>query len=92
MRVVFFVLGLLSPAYAQEVDLELVLLADASGSISDAEIQFQREGYAQAMTDPAVLSAIANTGYGSIAVTYVEWATGTCAVVDWMRIDGPNSA
>ena len=77
---------------AQDVDLELVLLADASGSISPAEIRFQREGYAQAMTDPDVLAAIANTAYGSIAVAYVEWAANTAVVVDWMRIDGADSA
>ena len=36
----------------EKVDLELVLLADASGSIDDAEILFQRQGYAAAITDP----------------------------------------
>jgi hypothetical protein len=79
-------------AVAQDVELELVLLADASGSISAAEIAFQREGYAQAITDPRVLSAISNSAYGAIAVTYVEWAANTAVVVDWMKIDGPESA
>ena len=84
----------LRPAAAQDVDLELVLLADASGSIDLAEIRFQRQGYATAITDPEVLAAIANTAYGSIAVTYVEWAAaGNEAVfVDWTVIDGPDSA
>ena len=77
---------------AQDVEIELVLLADASGSISEAEIAFQREGYAQAITDPRVLSAISNSAYGAIAVTYVEWAANTAVVVDWMKIDGPKSA
>ncbi len=81
-----------TPAAAEEVDLELVLLADASGSISDAEIRFQRQGYAAALTDPRVLSVIGNTLYGSIAVTYVEWAANTAVVVDWARIDGAESA
>ena len=79
-------------ALAQDVELELVLLADASGSISEAEIAFQKEGYAQAITDPRVLSAIANSAYGAIAVTYVEWAANSAVVVDWMKIDGPESA
>lgn len=83
---------LVSTAHAQEVEVELVLLADASRSITEAEIRFQREGYAQAMTDPAVLAAIADTPSRSIAVTYVEWAANTAVVVDWMRIDGPGSA
>lgn len=81
-----------APATAEEIDLELVLLADASGSISDAEIRFQRQGYAKAITDPEVLAAIASTAYGAIAVTYVEWAANTAVVVDWTKIDGPESA
>ncbi|WP_220747825.1 MULTISPECIES: DUF1194 domain-containing protein [Jannaschia] len=80
------------PASAQDTDLELVLLADASGSISQAELMFQRDSYAQAITDPAVLDAITNTAYGHIAVTYVEWATNQSVVVPWMRIDGPETA
>jgi hypothetical protein len=80
------------PAAAQEVDLELVLLADASGSITPAEIAFQRQGYAAALTDPAVLSAIGGTMTGSIAVTYVEWAAHQAVVVDWTVIDGPAAA
>jgi Protein of unknown function (DUF1194) len=76
------------------VDLELVLLADATGSIDDAEITFQRQGYAGAITDPAVISAIRNTAYGRIAVTYVEWADAVSQdiVVDWTVIDGAESA
>lgn len=83
---------LAAPAFAQDTDLELVLLADASGSIDQREIDFQRQGYAQAITDPEVLAAIANTAYGSIAVIYVEWATNQVVVADWTRIDGPESA
>ncbi|MEM9795344.1 MAG: DUF1194 domain-containing protein [Pseudomonadota bacterium] len=77
---------LTAPARAQDTDLELVLLADASGSISPTELAFQRESYAQAITDPRVLAAIANTAYGSIAVTYVEWATNQAVVVPWTLI------
>lgn len=93
MRWLLLILSvLMSPVSAEEVDLELVLLADASGSISNEEIRFQRQGYAAAITHPDVLSAIAETAYGSIAVTYVEWAANTAVVVDWTRIDGPGSA
>ena len=75
------------PAVAQDTDLELVLLADASGSIDAREIAFQRQGYAQAITDPDVLAAIAGTAYGSIAVAYLEWATNTAVVADWTIIE-----
>lgn len=82
------------PAAAEDVDLELVLLADASGSIDMAEIRFQRQGYADAITDPAVLAAIANTAHGRIAVTYVEWASAgeEHVVVPWTIIAGPEDA
>ncbi|MEO0915090.1 MAG: DUF1194 domain-containing protein [Pseudomonadota bacterium] len=76
----------------REAGLELVLLADGSGSIDSTELAFQRQGYAEAMTDPRVLSAIENSIYGNVAVTYVEWATNTAQVVDWTIIDGPESA
>ncbi|KUF11108.1 DUF1194 domain-containing protein [Pseudoponticoccus marisrubri] len=79
-------------AAAQDTDLELVLLADASGSIDATEIAFQRQGYASAITDPEVLAAIANTAYGSIAVTYVEWAANTAVVADWQKIDSAETA
>lgn len=86
-------LALLStPALAQEVDLELVLLADASGSIDQSEIDLQREGYAQAITHPDVISAIASTLTGSIAVTYVEWAANQAVVADWTIIATPEDA
>ena len=40
----------------------------------------------------SAIFSIENTAYGSIAVTYVEWAANTAVVVDWMRIDGPEAA
>ncbi|SPH18444.1 hypothetical protein DEA8626_01982 [Defluviimonas aquaemixtae] len=88
-------LSLSSPATAQsEVDLELVLLADSSGSIDDGEIMFQRQGYATAITDPEVIAAIGNTAYGSIAVTYVEWGQfdSQDVVVPWTILDGADTA
>ena len=87
------------PASAQEprepVDLELVLLADATGSIDDVEIRLQRQGYADAMVDPQVLWAIANGGQnGRVAVAYVEWAAANSqdVVVDWTVVADEASA
>ncbi|MEO1490708.1 MAG: DUF1194 domain-containing protein [Pseudomonadota bacterium] len=78
----------------RRVSLELVLLADATGSIDDAEIRFQRQGYAEAITDPAVIDAIIHSGFGAIALTYVEWADALSqdTIVPWTRIDGEESA
>ena len=83
-----------TPAAAENVDLELVFLADASRSIDDDEIRFQRQGYAAAITHPDVLAAIASGYDRRIAVTYVEWgdATSQEVVVPWTIIDGPESA
>ena len=83
------------PARAAEpVDLELVLLADASRSIDDAEIRFQRQGYVAAITHPDVLAAIQHGFLQRIAVTYVEWgdAGSQEVVVPWTIVDGPESA
>jgi Protein of unknown function (DUF1194) len=79
---------------AERVDLELVLLADASGSIDDAEIRFQRQGYVAAITHPEVLGAIAQGYDQRIAVTYVEWGAVNSqeVVVPWTIIDGRESA
>lgn len=88
--------GVPMPAGAQQevADLELVLLSDASGSIDAAEIAFQREGYASAITDPDVLKAMTGGWYGKVAVTFVEW--GDClhqdVVVPWTIIAGAADA
>ena len=94
LRALALAVALAAPAAAQDVELELVLLADASGSIDMEETRFQRRGYATAITDPEVLSAIAGTAYGRIAVTYVEWAAMDthAVVVPWTIIDGEGSA
>lgn len=86
---------LASPIAAQtqrEAGLELVLLADASGSIDAEELAFQRQGYALAITDDAVVEAIRNSIYGNVAITYVEWASNTAVVVPWTIVDSADTA
>ena len=79
---------------AEEVDLELVLAADGSGSIDDEELRLQREGYARAIADPKVLRAITSGFLGKVAIAYVEWGgpASQHTIVDWTIIDGPDSA
>ena len=85
-----------SPLGAQpaEVDLLLALAVDASGSIDPDEFQLQREGYAEALTHPAVLAAIRGKPRGAIAVAMVEWGSpgGAATVVEWMRLGDGASA
>ena len=78
----------------ESVDLELVLLADATSSIDDGEIFFQRQGYADAMRHPDILTAIAMGHDRKIAVTYVEWGDEHSqeTVVPWTIIDGADAA
>ena len=98
LKALFAATFALAPAAAmaqqQSVDLELVLLADATGSIDEQEIIFQRQGYATAITDPAILDAISQGFDQRIAVIYVEWADSASQdiVVPWTVIDGAASA
>lgn len=79
---------------AEQVDVELVFMSDASLSIDDAEIKFQRKGYADALLHPDVLAAIKRGALGRIAVTFIEWADESTqdVVVAWQVIDGKKSA
>ena len=82
-------------ARAETVDLLLVLAADVSRSIDEDEFNLQRKGYANAITDPEVLSAIIGGKHHAIAVTFVEWAGAgeQNVVVDWTVVrDGEAAA
>ena len=57
-----------------KVDLELILMADGSGSIDNEEFLLQRHGYARALRDPRVIDAIRYGRLGRIALSYVEWS------------------
>ena len=77
------------PAMAQvKVDLELILMADGSGSIDDEEFLLQRHGYARALRDPRTIDAIRYGPLGRIALSYVEWSGPALHVpiVPWTMI------
>ena len=90
--------GVLSSSRARaqpaSVDLLLVLAIDVSRSVTDDEATLQRDGYRGALTDPAVLAAIANGPLGAIAITYFEWARYDFQdlIMPWTRIAGPADA
>jgi hypothetical protein len=81
-------------AAAVQVDLELVLAIDISGSIDPEEAKLQREGYVGAFSHPEVIGAITGGYHGRIAVAYFEWASAwdQRLVMDWRLIDGAASA
>src|SRR5437667_12222256 len=73
---------------AADTDLQIVLAADVSRSIDDGEFDLQRKGYAAALTDPRVLSAIQARSNRAIGVCFVEWSgeEEQLVVVDWTDI------
>ena len=52
----------------QAVDVELCLAVDGSGPIEDDEFAFQRQAYAQALTDAKVVDIVTSGFNGGIAV------------------------
>lgn len=72
----------------------LVLAMDASGSIDPDEFRLQREGLAEALLHPAVLSAVTGGAHGAIAVAMVEWGSpgGAATAVEWMAVRDAASA
>ena len=81
-------------AHADGADLEIVLAADVSRSIDDAEFELQRKGYSAALTDPRVLTAIHGRANGAVAVCFIEWSgeEDQQVVVDWTEIRDEEDA
>jgi hypothetical protein len=87
----FFVTG---EARSDGVDLEVILAADVSRSIDDAEFDLQRKGYAAALSDPRVLAAIHGRPGAAIGVSFIEWSgdEDQQVVVDWTEIRDEEDA
>jgi uncharacterized protein DUF1194 len=81
-------------AAATEVDLQLVLAVDASGSVSQYRFELQKRGYAAAFRNPRVLKAIQSLMTQSIGVTMLQW-TGPrlqVHVVPWTLVKDAATA
>ena len=83
-------------AQDREVDLELVLALDSSGSVNTREFNLQLQGYIDAFRNPAVIETVTNGDTGAIAVTLLIWAgdtsRGTRVIADWTLIDSQETA
>ena len=81
-----------SPAYAlTQVDTELQLLMDVSGSVSSREFNLQLQGYVDAFYNSDVQSAILDTSngkQGAIAVQMIMWSSPNQQTVmtDWFHL------
>ncbi len=72
MRFVVLLLAAV-PAFAEPVDVELVLGVDTSRSMDYDELTLQREGYARAFEHPSFIHVIRAGLQQQIAVTYFDW-------------------
>lgn len=77
-----------------DVDLELVLAIDSSGSVDFAEFELQRRGIANAFRDAEVIEAIMGGAPNGIAVSVIQWSGRRqhLAVVDWTKVNDAASA
>lgn len=93
---VMLVCGMPMAVHAQviDVDLELVLAVDVSGSVNTPRYEAQKLGTVQALRNPAVHAVIEGGSIGSIAVVYMEWsgATQQSEQVAWTQISSAAEA
>jgi hypothetical protein len=95
MLAILVLCGLTGSARAQvDVDLELVLAIDSSGSVDFAEFELQAGGIARAFRDPEVIEAIMGATPNGIAVSVIQWSGRHqhLAVVDWTKVTDRASA
>ena len=79
---------------SQEVDLEIILAVDGSGSITPEEFLLQMAGYAAAFRDPGIQAAATSGPLGKIAVSLMVWSDASARKFPtrWHVIAGPEDA
>jgi hypothetical protein len=79
-----------SPA---DVDLNLVLAVDASGSVNQQRFELQKRGYVDAFANPQVLTAIRSGPSAAIGAMMFQWTgpSRQVPVVAWTRISDKAS-
>ena len=77
-----------------DVDTELLLLVDISGSVDATEYGLMMQGYADAFRNTDIITALDNGPKGSIAVSLMFWSANDqqAVGVDWMKIDDQSSS
>ncbi|MEO1161457.1 MAG: DUF1194 domain-containing protein, partial [Pseudomonadota bacterium] len=80
-------------AQAQQVDLEIVLAMDGSGSISSDEFLLQVIGTAAALKDASVQNAILSGPTGRVAIAAVIWSDAAFPKypTEWHLLNSPRS-
>lgn len=77
-----------------QVDVELQLLIDISGSVNSNEYYLQMQGYSDAFASDNVQNAILNGTEGQIAVQLIMWSgsSNQQVMIDWALVDSVESA
>lgn len=70
----------------REVDVVLSLVADHSHSMTIAEREFQRDGYAKAFRSRDVIDAIEGGPIGCIAVNLIYFGTNQTEAIGWRKV------
>jgi hypothetical protein len=80
-------------AQSREVDLQLILAVDSSGSVDFGEFQLQAAGIAGGLRDPEVIEAIERWTPDGVAISVVLWSGHGQQVVtiDWTVVDNRGS-
>ena len=83
-----------SPGRATEVDVEIVLAVDASGSVNDAEFKLQLSGIAAAFRHPEIQQAILSGPRGRVAVALLVWSDSAFPkfATEWFVLNSRQSA
>lgn len=69
-----FCLSAVLAARTEEVDVELVMAVDGSGSVNPQEMHLQFDGYINAFRDPQIQNAMFSGPTGKVAVALVVWS------------------
>lgn len=75
-----------------QVDVELVLAADNSSSMDEAEQRIQLDGYADAFRDGSLILTLLSGPTRRIAVLYLEWSSQPCVKIPWTLIEDAGDA
>ncbi len=83
----------LNQTFATEVDLEIVLAMDGSGSISKSEFELQIIGTVAALKDPAIQAAILSGPTGRVAISVLIWSDAAFPKypTNWFLLNSPQS-
>lgn len=97
LGLIVLLLGLVLPggaARAYDVDLEIVLAVDASGSVNDEEFKLQLRGIAEALRDPRIQDAIRSGPRQKVAMSMLVWSDAAFPKfkMPWHILSSPQSA